>query len=132
MLQRTTVVTDMFIVAILLAWYIAGLLHIVHNCFHDMRLVLLCWNDSVAQLKHVCRMLSRRRSLARLLETCFSHGPFVHMRKDLQEFGKAEVDKGRWGSVSAAAGKVLLVQRVLKALWSMETFTHGQVAKEEE
>ena len=51
------------------------------------------------------------------------------MRKDVQEFGMAEVYKGRWGSVSAATGKVLLVQRVLKAGWSIDNFTHGQVAK---
>ena len=95
-----------------------------------MGLVLQFWTDYVSQLKHVCRMLSRRRSLARLVETCFSHGPFVHMQKELKEFGKADVYEGRWGSISAATGKVLLVKRVLKAGWSMEKFTHGQVAKQ--
>ena len=50
--------------------YIPGLLHIIHNRMKYLSAVLSSqWPTFVNQLRHVCRLLSRRRSHGRLMET---------------------------------------------------------------
>ena len=77
--------------------YVPGLLHMGHNCVHDLHAVLSgCWEDYVNQLRHVCQMLPRRRSRTRLQETCLNAEPYCHFK---EEFGKfsAKVYEGRRG-----------------------------------
>jgi hypothetical protein len=82
--------------------YVPGLLHIVHNCVKDLSLPLVMWDDFVKQLRHVARLLCKRRSRQRLMETCFSTPPHSFFRNQFAHFN-ADVYEGRWGTVCSRA-----------------------------
>ena len=106
--------------------YIPGLLHIAHNCVNDFNVVLAdSWRDFVHYLKHVCRLLSRRRARTRLLQTCFLAEPFCHVTQKFHNFNQ-HVYEGRWGSVAAAIGELLLLELPLRGAWSLPAYSHGQ------
>ena len=66
--------------------YVPGLLHICHNCVKDLGVVLSSlWEAFVGELRHVCRLLSRKRSNARFLATCVT-GQYAFVSQRFQSF----------------------------------------------
>eukprot|EP00959_Pyramimonas_sp_CCMP1952_P230123 4811301-Pyramimonas_sp.AAC.1 len=76
------------------------------------------WFDG---LKHICRLVSRRWSKDRLLESCFSNPCFDQHRRQLEDFS-VEVYEGRWGSILVALSTLLPLQRILRMGWSLTKF----------
>ena len=87
--------------------YVPGLLHICHNCVKDLGVVLSSlWEAFVGELRHVCRLLSRKRSNERLLATCVT-GQYAAFHNDFKAI-KANVYTGRWGAVAYCVGSSAL------------------------
>ena len=109
--------------------YIAGLLHIVHNCTKDLAIVLLYWEWFTDHLRQLCRLLHKKWARQRLLETCFSAPPHCYRRDDYAHF-TAGVYEGRWASVSNATAKVLLLEDSLRAAWNRSAYMFGNAQTE--
>lgn len=74
------------------------------------------------KLKHVCRLIARKYSKQRLLETCFKDPPLCFFKDEFRSFS-AHVYEARWASVSVASGKVLTLGRYLREGWSILKYT---------
>jgi hypothetical protein len=105
--------------------FIAGFLHILHNTTKDLQDVLGYWDTFINFLRQVCRLLSRKWSRDRLLETCFCDYPERNSRCEIERF-KAHVYEGRWGSIWHAIGQISMVKDVLKYAWSKAAFLRGK------
>ena len=108
--------------------YIAGMLHIVHNCMGDLEMVMVHWEWFTYRLRHVCRLLAKKYSRQRLLETCFANPPHSFFRGEYAHFS-AGVYEGRWGSVAFAVAKLLLLEQSLRAAWSLAAYNFGSAAR---
>ena len=105
--------------------YIPGLLHICHNVVKDLTITLHEWQPFESRLRHLCRLLSKKFTRQRLLETCFVEEPLSFFRADFHEFS-ASVYEGRWGSVSSAVGKLLLLEKPLRLGWNLSKYKFGK------
>ena len=108
--------------------YIAGLLHIVHNCTKDLANVLLYWEWFTDHLRQLCRRLHKKWARQRLLETCFAAPPHCHHQNDYAHF-TGGVYEGRWASVSNAVAQVLLINDSLRSAWSLPAYMFGNAQK---
>jgi hypothetical protein len=108
--------------------YIPGLLHITHNCVKDLPTCLRHWKDFETKLRHLCRLLSKKYSKQRLLETCFVQYPHRLFKTDYASFS-ANVYEGRWAAVAIAVGKVLLLERSLRPAWNLQAYNFGRAGK---
>lgn len=107
--------------------FIPGVLHIISNITKDLAAPLEYWNTWLEQLRHVCRLLSRKASKQRVIEACFSEPPQSLRAGEIHKF-KAGVYDGRWGSVTHAASSILLVEETLKYGWDKDRYTRGRPA----
>ena len=105
--------------------YIPGVLHIIHNAVKDLQHTLRHWDWFTTRLRHVCRLLSRKYSRQRLMETCFSAEPHCFFKNQYTDF-TANVYEGRWGSVAFCIGQLLLVERSLRSAWSLDKYRFGR------
>ena len=103
---------------------IAGVLHIIHNSSSDLGKSMSCWELVIQQLQHVCRLLCRRESKTRLLETCFSDSLGKHFHPDLKAF-QHKLQPGRWGSVAACILGILGLELVLQYGWNATKYKNG-------
>ena len=109
-----------------------GWIDSIHSLHHSVRPIfdiIVPGKVWIVQLTHVCRLLKRRWSRQRLLETCFAHEPRLHFRNWFHSF-KADVYEGRWGSIVQAVGQLLPLMRALRNGWSLRRFGHGKAAGE--
>ena len=65
---------------------IAGIFHIIHNSTKDIGIAMQSYNDTVSDMSHVANLIRRKATQDRLLETCFSHGPDVHLKGFIRKF----------------------------------------------
>lgn len=115
---------DPYMVDLTNSVFIAGLLHVLHNTTSDLAAPLHHWATFMGQLRQVCRLLSRRWSRTRLLETCFGAYP-QSLRKSEVEGFRAHVYEGRWGTIWKAIGDLLTIMEILRFAWSKDVFLHG-------
>ena len=111
--------------------YITGVLHVVASVTKGLADSMTWWKQFVIYLTQVCRMLSRKWSLARLLATCFNVYPNTLLADELSGFN-ASVNQGRWGSVLHAVGQLLPLKLHLRRCWSLQRFQMGAAAREHE
>ena len=103
--------------------FIYGILHTISNCTKDLGKGGLQWYDKFLEyLTHICRLLSRRWSKSRLLETCFRDPPVSLFSREVIMFNYV-VFPSRWGSVLMAAEALIELRLVLRRAWSMQRFT---------
>jgi hypothetical protein len=105
--------------------FIMGVLHGLHNIVSGLSAVLSYWATYIIELKHVTRLLSKKWSKARLLETCFRVLPYSVFRNEIVAFN-ASVYDGRWGSALAAVYLLLPLARPLRMAWSMQAYSMGR------
>jgi len=103
--------------------FIAGMLHVISTMTEGMERFLAFWKVFVDQLRHICRLLSRRHSRERMMETCFIGVP-PGVKKLFESF-MHEVYEGRWGSLFAALGAVLLIEQPLRRFWNKARYKAG-------
>ena len=65
---------------------VAGLLHIAHNSTIDLAKSMEQFDGVVAQMQAVSRLLRKKDSKARLLESCYSDPVGRHLQSDLRAF----------------------------------------------
>ena len=111
--------------------FIPGLLHILHNTTSDLQVPLHYWPTFIEELRQVTRMLSRRWSKARLLETCFALPPQSFRKSEIASF-RAPVYEGRWGSIWKSIGDLLDVMDLLRFAWSRDAFSRGRGGAQEQ
>ena len=111
--------------------YVAGLLHMVHNCTKDIGANLHYWEHYAERLIHVSRLLTRRHTKTRLLATCFSIDPQKQYSAEIRSFHCA-VYSGRWGTAMAAIHLLLPLERVLRFAWSLNRYCAGGDLQEPE
>ena len=104
---------------------IAGLLHIAHNSTNDLAKSMEQFDTVVAQMQAVSRLLRKKDSKARLLESCFSDPVGLHLRSDLRSFS-AKVHTGRWGTIAECIDQLLLVELALRFGWDIQKFGRGR------
>lgn len=104
---------------------VAGLLHIIHNSSSDLGKSMSCWDSVIQQLQHVSRLLRKRDSKTRLLESCFNDHVGRNFHSDLKAF-QCKLHTGRWGSVSACILKLLELEAVLRYGWDARKFKGNQ------
>jgi hypothetical protein len=105
--------------------FIMGVLHGLHNIVAGLSAVLGHWATYIVDLKHITRLLSRKWSKARLLETCFRVLPYSVFRNEIVAFN-ASVYDGRWGSALNAVYLLLPLARPLRMAWSMQAYSMGR------
>lgn len=116
---------DPYLVDLTGSVFIAGLLHILHNTTSDLHVPLQHWAIFIDQLRQVTRMLSRRWSRCRLVETCFATPPQSFRKEEIESF-RSHLYEGRWGSIWQAIGDLLNVMDLLRFAWSKQAFLHGR------
>ena len=87
---------------------IPGMLHIVHNSTNDLGKSMRQFETVVNQMQHVSKLLRRRDSKQRLLETYFADNVGRHLHAPINSF-TAKIHTGRWGSVSECVKQMLEV-----------------------
>lgn len=115
---------DPYLVNMRRSVYIAGMLHVLHNTTKDLADCLLFFPTFLNQLRQTCRLLSRRWSCDRLIETCFSIAPQSARKAEIKSF-RAHVYEARWGSIWFAIGELLKIKDLLVFGWSKEAFLRG-------
>ena len=105
---------------------IAGLLHIIHNSSSDLGKSMSCWDTVIQQLQHVSRLLRRRESKTRLMESCFNDPIGKHFHAEIKAF-QCKLHTGRWGSVAACILGVLGLETVLQYGWDASKYKNGRV-----
>ena len=105
--------------------FVAGALHVVHNCTKNLPTVLLHSREWQSQLKQICKMLSGRNTKARFMQTCMV-APALRLAKSravsavfLLQFTKAD------GLDHSRMRQGPLVQRILNAAWSSQEYSYG-------
>ena len=111
--------------------YIAGLLHMVHNCTKDIGAHLHYWEQYQERLIHVSRLLTRHHTKKRLLANCFSIDPQKQYSDEIRRFHCA-VYTGRWGTAMAAIHLLLPLERVLRFAWNLNRYCSGGDLQEPE
>ena len=100
---------------------VAGCLHIIHNSTSDLAKSMPHFDDMVTSIQAVSRLLRRRDSKERLLQTCFADNVGRHLQSTIRSF-TAKVHKGRWGSLSDAVEQLLKVERSLRWGWDVAKY----------
>ena len=108
--------------------YIAGVLHVIHNTCHDLHDVMLFWSTWLNQLTHISRLVSKRWSKDRLLETCFVDMP-QRAGRDTIKACNAPVYTGRWGAVLISVAEILKIEDLLRFAWSKDRFLRGSAER---
>ena len=104
---------------------IAGLLHIIHNSSADLGKSMMCWDTITNQLQHISRLLRRRDSKTRLMESCFNDPIGKNFHADIKQF-QCKLHTGRWGSVSTCILGILSLETVLQFGWDAAKYKGGR------
>ena len=97
---------------------IDGPSHMIHNATLDLGKAMQSFDETVASMQHICRLL-RRGNLQRLLSSCFSSAVGLQLREALSKF-KGHVVVGRWGTIAAAVPELLALEGTLRFGWNLE------------
>ena len=100
---------------------IAGMLHIIHNSTNDLGRSMVTFDATVKQLSHISKLLCRRDSKQRLLETCFSDRVGRHLQSDIKSF-RAKLDPSRWGSFAHCVTELLEIEATLRYGWNLNSY----------
>ena len=109
--------------------FIPGFLHILSNMTKDFLHALEGTDVCLPQLRHICRLLSRRWSRDRFIQTCCQALPAMACTEAFKHFN-ASVYIGRWGAVTHACGEVLRCQQLLRAAWNENLYRMGGQVQE--
>lgn len=110
--------------------YIAGVLHVLHNCTERLTETMEWWETFVQWLTQVANLLGRDWSRARLLATCFSEWPHRAWQDSFRSF-TGHVYEGRWGSVLYCVRQLLPLKLPLVAAWDARKFSFGEQLRDE-
>ena len=106
--------------------YIPGMLHIVAKISENLSLVLVVWPSWIPRVKEVTRMLKKKHTKSRLLQTCFSAPPHLWYRTNIEAFDKDCYD-GRWNSILSANDDLLECQGPLQDGFDLHKYSRGKV-----
>ena len=109
---------------------IAGLLHIIHNSTEDLGRSMVTFDELMKQLSHVSKLLCRKDSRARLLQTCFADRIGRHLQSDIKGF-KAKLNTDRWGSIGHCVVELLKIERSLRFCWDVTKYGGQPAARDE-
>ena len=104
---------------------IAGLLHIVHNSCKDFTAGMQHFDTVVQQLQHVSKLLRKKDTRERLLESCFNDATGRLLRGTIRKF-HAKLHVGRWGSLAECVRQMVQVETVLRWGWNLESYGRQQ------
>ena len=96
----------------------------MHNITKDFISVLNHWQTFFHQLKHVVRLLSKRRTKQRLLITCVSLPPYNAHQHEIKDF-RHSVHEERWGIAMAAITSLLPLKNLLRHAWNLQAYHAG-------
>ena len=104
--------------------FISGMLHIIHKATEELGTILYHFQSYLQDLTHVTRLLRRRWSRTRLLQTCFSEGDAA-LHSHLYSGFSAGVFGGRWGTVMESVSAILPLEMTLRYYWDKTKFQFG-------
>ena len=90
--------------------------HFSYNSTNDLK-SMVQFDEVVSQIQVVAKLLRRRDSKERLLQTCFADPVGRHLQPGIRSF-KGKLHKGRWDSLSDAVTQLLQVERSLRWGWN--------------
>ena len=108
-----------------------GLLHVIHNATDGLRRSLPHLDTFSTDLKAVTDLLRRRWSKYRLLQTCFATPAAVEHEEGVRAF-KAQVYKGRWGTLAHAVEALAPLEDALRCFWDRRRFNCGRARAPED
>ena len=85
--------------------FIAGTLHVLHNCSEGFATALEWWLIFVGHMKAISRLATRTRSQLRLIWTCFRDTPWAAYEHLIRRAVVAVYD-GRWLSIMASVAEL--------------------------
>ena len=100
---------------------VPGMLHIVHNSTNDLSKAVQHFDEIISQMTALSRLLRKRDSKARLLETCFSDHVGRFLQDEIRRFS-AKLHTGRWGTIAACVEELLQVEAPLRFGWDLAKF----------
>eukprot|EP00974_Lingulodinium_polyedra_P107175 10375813-Lingulodinium_polyedra.AAC.1 len=101
--------------------FLTGVLHVVHCVTGGLKEVMIGFEQFEHQLTHIARLLKRKYSRDRLMQTCFALPPFS-MHRDLYVSFDATVYSARWGSLLNACHQLVPLEDSLRAAWDLAAF----------
>ena len=104
---------------------IPGMLHIVHNSSKDLSRGMPNFESVISQAQQVSRLLRRKDSRERLLETCFNDPTGRVLEASIRKFD-AKLNPGRWGSVAECVKQLLEIEPILRWGWDLSKYGNVQ------
>jgi hypothetical protein len=113
---------DQWLIDLRPSLFLTGILHVIHNITSSLPDTLIWFELFEYYLTHISRLLKRKYSCDRLLESCFQREPHSLYRKEIKAFDGA-VYKGRWATLLDACHQLLPLEGPLRSAWDLDAYT---------
>ena len=101
------------------------LVHIIHNVTNGLKHVMHIYDDFLAGLKRIAKLLSEKESKQQLIQTCFAGAAGSAWKAEISCFhGSAHEE--RWGTIAQAVRNVHKLEVPLRSCWNLKKFLGGK------